>query len=79
MEGAVGDVLSSKADGDDILPGFWCRVVNVEGSVGVLHHVHVQFSSIGRRHLAGDFTFAGRLGIYSDDRLLANLDGRANT
>lgn len=78
MEGAVGDVLSSEADGDDILPGFWRRVVNVEGSIGVLHHVYVQFRTIGRGHLAGDFTFAGCLGVYCDDRLLANLDGRAN-
>lgn len=78
MEGAVGDVLPSEADGDDILPGFWRRVVNVEGSIGVLHHVDVQLCSIGRGHLAGDFTFAGCLGVHSDDRLLANLDGRTN-
>lgn len=78
MEGAVGDVLSSEADGDDILPGFRCRVVNVEGSICVFYHVHVQFCPIGRRHFAGDFTFASCLGVHRDDCLLTNLDGRAN-
>lgn len=79
VERAVGDVFSSKPDGDDVLPGLRSRVVNVKGAVGVLHHVHVQLRPVWSRHLTGDFTFPSSLCVHSDDGLLSDLDGRADT
>lgn len=77
VEGTVGDVLPSEPDGDDVFPRLRRRVVDVERSVRVLHHVHVQLRPVRGGHLAGDLPFAGGLGVHRDDRLLPDLNGGA--
>lgn len=73
MEGALWDILSSEADGDNIFPWFGSCVVNVKGPIVILHHVHVQLHPLWGLHLAGHFAFPSSLGIHSDDRILRGL------
>lgn len=70
MEGAFRDVLPSKADGNDVFPRLGGRVVNVEGAVVILHHVHVQLHPLWRLHLAGHLAFPSRFGVHRDDCVL---------
>lgn len=70
MEGALRDVLPTKADGDDVFSRLGGRVVDVEGAVVILHHVHVQLHPLWCLHLAGHLALAGSLGIHRDDRVL---------
>lgn len=77
MEGAVGDVLASKADGDDVLARLGGCVVDVEGTIVVLNHVHVKLCPIRRGHRARHLPLAGCFGIYRDHRLLPDLDAGA--
>lgn len=79
MERTVGDVLPSEADADHILARLRRRVEDVEGAVLVFDHVHVQLGALGRAHAARHLAFPGGLGVHLDDRLLADLDGGADT
>lgn len=48
MEGTLWDVLPAEADGNDILPRLGGRVVNVKGTIVILHHIHVQLHPLWR-------------------------------
>lgn len=78
LEGTVGDVLPSKADADDILARLRRRVEDVKRAVFIFHDVHIQLRPLGRDHAARHLAFPGGLGVNCDDRLLADLDSRAN-
>lgn len=75
MEGAVGDLFSTKADGDDILPRFRCGVVDIESAIMVLDHVYIKLASVGCGYLAGHFSLSCSFSIYGDDRFFSDLDG----
>lgn len=77
VEGAVGDVLASEADGDDVFARLGRRVVNVKGPVVVLDHVHVKLGPVGCGHRARHLPRAGCLGVHCDHRLFPNLDAGA--
>lgn len=74
MERALGDVLPTEADGDGVFARLGGRVVDVEGPVEVLYHVHVQFHPIGGLHLTGHLALASGLGVHCDDRVLGSLE-----
>lgn len=79
MEGAVRNVFPSEADGDDVLPWLWSRVINIKRPICVLHYIHIQLRSVRRWHLTGDFTFPCSLCIHGDDCFLSDLDGWSNS
>lgn len=70
MERAFRDVLATKADGNNIFSRLRGRVVDVEGAIVILHHVHVQLHPLWRLHLAGHLALPSSLGIHRDDRVL---------
>ena len=77
LEGAVGDVLPPEAHTDDVFPRLWGGVEDVEGAVGVFHHVHVGLGPVGRPHGARHFARPRRLRVHRQQRLLPQLDGGA--
>lgn len=78
LEGTVGDMFASKPDTDHILARLWRRVEDVKGTVLVFHHVHIEFSPLGRAHAAGHLAFPSSLCINRDNCLFTNLDGWAD-
>lgn len=74
MERAVGDVFAPKADGDDIFARLGSCVVDVEGAIMVLDHVHIELCPIGCGYCAGHLPLACCLGVHCDHSLLSDLD-----
>lgn len=78
MKWTVGDVFASKPNCDDVFARFWSSVVNVECSIGVLNHIHIQLRPIRSCDFTGHFSFPSSLCVHSYDRFLPNLDGGAD-
>lgn len=75
LEGTVWDMFASKTDTDHILAGLRRRVKDVEGTILVFHHVHIEFGPLRSTDTAGHFAFPSSLCINCDNRLFTNLDG----
>lgn len=73
LEGAVGDVLPSKTDADDILARLRRRVEDVECAVLVFNDVHVELRPLWGAHAAGHLAFPSSLGIHCDNCILGGL------
>lgn len=73
VEGALWDVLPSKAYRNYIFPRFRGSVVNIKGAIVILHHIHVQLHPLWGLHLAGHLAFPCSLGIHCDDCVLRGL------
>lgn len=73
MEGALGDVLSSKSDGNNIFSRFRGGVVNVKGPITIFHHIHVQLHPLWGLHLTGHFAFPSSFGVHCDNSILGGL------
>lgn len=78
LEGAVGNVLSSKTHADYVLARLWRCVEDVKSAILIFHYVHVQLRPLRRAHAARHLSFSCSLGVDCDDRLLADLDGWAD-
>lgn len=79
LEGAVRDMLPSKADADDILARLWCCVEDVKCAIFIFNNVNVELCPLRCAHTACDLAFPSSLGINCDDCLFANLDCWTNT
>lgn len=74
MEGAVGNVFTPKADGDDIFARLRCCVVDIKGTIVVLNYIHIELCPVRCGYCAGHLPLACCLGIHCNHSLLSNLD-----
>lgn len=73
MEGALRDVLSPKADCNNIFPRFGGCVVNVKGPIVIFHNVHVQLHPLWGLNLTGHLALPSSLCIHGDNCILRGL------
>lgn len=78
VEGAVGDVLPSKAHVDDVAPRRRRGVEDVEGAILVLQDLGLSLAAVGPDYQAAHLPLPGPLGAHHHAQLLSHGDAGAH-